>query len=129
MATRLLPRSTPGSAGRGRRRRGIPRVALTTAVTAALLVGLADRAYAGGPLLWANHNREGSRMAVCADDILVRSSPGGGPIGGPHILRRPQTFLVQYAGAAEFGGEWVYGFAYGDVNAHGWIQNCWFCLS
>jgi hypothetical protein len=24
--------------------------------------------------------------------------------------------------------EWVYGFAYGNVNAHGWVQNGWFCL-
>jgi hypothetical protein len=33
-----------------------------------------------------------------------------------------QTFLVE-----QVDGSWVYGFAYGDVNRHGWVQNGWFC--
>jgi hypothetical protein len=41
-------------------------------------------------------------------------------------LHRPQTFPVKYTGQAEFGGEWLYGFAYSNVNAHGWVQNGWF---
>jgi hypothetical protein len=38
-----------------------------------------------------------------------------------------QTILIKDAGWQEFGGEWVYGFVYGNVNAHGYIQNGWFC--
>jgi hypothetical protein len=37
-------------------------------------------------------------------------------------LYRGQTFLVEQA-----GGDWVYGFAYGDINRRGWVQNGWFC--
>ncbi len=40
-----------------------------------------------------------------------------------------QTILIKDAGWQEFGGEWVYGFVYGSVNAHGYIQNGWFCAA
>ncbi|SPL88859.1 unnamed protein product [[Actinomadura] parvosata subsp. kistnae] len=41
------------------------------------------------------------------------------------VLRRGDTFTVKgFDGAYK---EWVYGFAYGRVNAHGWVQNGWFC--
>jgi hypothetical protein len=37
-------------------------------------------------------------------------------------LHHPQTFLVE-----RVSGGWAYGFAYGDVNRHGWVQDGWFC--
>ncbi|WP_242907480.1 hypothetical protein [Actinomadura terrae] len=54
----------------------------------------------------------------------MRHTRGGAAFG---YLGKPQTFTVQGVDA-EFGSEWVYGFAYGDVNAHGYVQNGWFCL-
>lgn len=100
------------------------RTALTVAVLL-LTLALAAPAQAGGPWLYANGNHEGKRLKVCADSLAVRHSAGGGAFA---YLHRPQTFLVKYSGQREFGGEWVYGFAYGGVNAHGWVQNGWFCL-
>ena len=98
------------------------RSALTVAV---LFFTLAVPAQANGPYRYANHNDHGRRMSICAESLAVRHSPGGGAFA---YLHKPQTFLVKDAGQAEFGGGWVYGFAYGNVNAHGWIQNGWFCL-
>jgi hypothetical protein len=98
------------------------RSALTVAV---LLFTLAVPAQANGPYRYANHNDHGKRMSICAQSLAVRHSPGGGAFA---YLYQPQTFLVKDAGRLEFGGGWVYGFAYGNVNAHGWIQNGWFCL-
>ncbi len=37
-------------------------------------------------------------------------------------LHKPQTFLVK-----QISGEWVFGFAYGDINHDGWVQDGWFC--
>jgi hypothetical protein len=99
-----------------------------SAITFAVLLftlALAAPAQAGGPWRSANHNDHGKRMAVCADSLGVRHSPGGNAFAH---LRKPQTFLVKDTGPYQFGGEWVYGFAYGNVNAHGWVQNGWFCL-
>ncbi|MDG9715380.1 hypothetical protein [Streptomyces sp. DH24] len=62
----------------------------------------------------------GERETVCAQDLFVRvSAPHGAWMG---TLHRGQTFLVEQA-----GGDWVYGFAYGDINRRGWVQNGWFC--
>ncbi|MEU5366179.1 hypothetical protein ABZ354_22345 [Streptomyces sp. NPDC005925] len=62
----------------------------------------------------------GERETVCANDLFVRvSAPHGAWLG---TLYRGQTFLVE-----QDGGDWVYGFAYGDINRRGWVQNGWFC--
>ncbi|MDQ0797642.1 hypothetical protein [Streptomyces sp. B1I3] len=62
----------------------------------------------------------GQRETVCAQDLAVRvTAPHGAWMG---TLYRGQTFLVE-----EGGGDWVYGFAYGDINRRGWVQNGWFC--
>ncbi|MBU7597610.1 hypothetical protein JGS22_008235 [Streptomyces sp. P38-E01] len=60
------------------------------------------------------------RKTVCAEDLFVRATaPHGAWIG---TLKKGQTFLVEQP-----GGNWVYGFAYGDINRRGWVQNGWFC--
>ncbi|MFD5030321.1 hypothetical protein ACFVWX_24385 [Streptomyces sp. NPDC058220] len=62
----------------------------------------------------------GQREAVCANDLFVRvTAPHGAWMG---TLTRGQTFLVE-----QVNGDWVYGFAYGDINRRGWVQNGWFC--
>ncbi|MDQ1033205.1 hypothetical protein QF035_010787 [Streptomyces umbrinus] len=94
------------------------------ASVAALILSVSPPAYAGGPYMWANGNSIGKRLTVCAQDLGVRGSPGSGAFA---YLHHPQTFTVENAGQYEFGGEWVYGFAWGDVNRRGWVQNGWFC--
>ncbi|NJP47106.1 hypothetical protein [Actinacidiphila epipremni] len=61
----------------------------------------------------------GVRETVCAQDLYVRTEPLGAWQG---TLFQGQTFLVE-----QVDGSWVYGFAYGDINRHGWVQNGWFC--
>ena len=61
----------------------------------------------------------GVRETVCAQDLFVRTAPLGAWMG---TLYQGQTFLVE-----EVDGSWVYGFAYGDINRNGWVQDGWFC--
>jgi hypothetical protein len=61
----------------------------------------------------------GERMTVCAQTLDLRTAPLG-PWQG--TLYKGQTFLVK-----SLDGDWVYGFAYGDINRDGWVQNGWFC--
>ena len=61
----------------------------------------------------------GVRETVCAQDLYVRTEPVGAWMG---TLYQGQTFLVE-----QLDGSWVYGFAYGDINRKGWVQNGWFC--
>lgn len=88
-------------------------VALTAA--AALTVATTGSASAGGWYRYATSADLGHRLTVCAEDLTVREFIG--------VLKRGQTFLVEGFQTSE----WVYGFAYGDVNARGWVQNGWFC--
>jgi hypothetical protein len=85
--------------------------------TAAVLAASALLAFAG-PASAAN-GTVGVRETVCAQDLYVRTEPVGAWMG---TLSQGQTFLVE-----EVDGSWVYGFAYGDINRHGWVQNGWFC--
>lgn len=89
----------------------------------AILLGAATPAYAGGPHVWASGGSIGKRLTVCAQDLGVRHSRGGNPFAS---LANGQTFTVENVDQ-EFGSEWVYGFAWGNVNAHGYVQNGWFC--
>jgi hypothetical protein len=61
----------------------------------------------------------GVRETVCAEDLYVRTEPLGAWMG---TLYKGQTFTVE-----KLQGSWVYGFAYGDINRHGWVQDGWFC--
>lgn len=63
----------------------------------------------------------GQRETVCADDLHVRTKPNDGPWMG--TLTKGQTFLVE----GPKNGNYVYGFAYGHINARGWVQDGWFC--
>lgn len=88
-------------------------------------ISAAPVANAGGPYRWAtawDAHRQ-LRLTVCAADLGVRHTRGGTPFNNLH---HPQTFTVKGVDA-EFHSEWVYGFAWGDVNAHGYVQNGWFC--
>jgi hypothetical protein len=68
----------------------------------------------------------GDRMTVCPQSLPnqvlpVRTQPLGADAGS---LKYPETFLVK---RTDPSGEWVYGFAYGDINANYWVQNGYFC--
>lgn len=62
-----------------------------------------------------------TRLTVCAQDLYVRDAPQGVFIG---TLFYGQTMEVTKYSPS---GEWAYGFAYGNVNKWGWVQNGWFC--
>jgi hypothetical protein len=65
----------------------------------------------------------GSRLTVCAQSLIVRNdipSAGDGYYIGE--LEKPETFTVE-----SFNGDYVYGFAWGNTNKHGWVENGWFC--
>ncbi|GJF31441.1 hypothetical protein KNE206_41410 [Kitasatospora sp. NE20-6] len=87
----------------------------TAAASAALTAAVALTA---APALAAD-GTVGQREAVCAHDLYVRTAPGGAWTG---TLYTGQTFLVERAQPG-----WVYGFAYGDINRRGWVQDGWFC--
>ena len=89
-------------------------LAITAVLTATVLIGTV----AAAPAQAAN-GRIGVRETVCADSLFVRTQPLGAWMG---TLYRPQTFLVE-----QISGSWVYGFAYGNINRHGWVQDGWFC--
>lgn len=82
------------------------------AVSAAMLLGTGPaQAYSNGTI--------GERETVCAQDLFVRTDPGGAWMG---TLYQGQTFQVE---SKQSG--WAYGFAYGYINRHGWVQDGWFC--
>jgi hypothetical protein len=92
------------------------RLLRTTALAGALLVGGA--VLTSAPANAAN-GHVGVRETVCAQDLELRTEPLGARMG---TLHKPQTFLVK-----QISGSWVYGFAYGDINHDGWVQDGWFC--
>jgi hypothetical protein len=87
--------------------------ALTTAIGATLLLGVSTGT------AQAADGTVGVRETVCAQDLYVRTDPGGAWTG---TLYYGQTFLVE---SKQSG--WAYGFAYGNINRHGWVQDGWFC--
>lgn len=93
-------------------RMGARTASLVAAATAGILLTFATPATAADGTV-------GERETVCAEDLFVRTQPVGAWMG---TLYRSQTFLVE-----RVSGDWVYGFAYGDVNRRGWVQNGWFC--
>ncbi|MEU6818126.1 hypothetical protein [Streptomyces sp. NPDC046860] len=93
----------------------VPRIvrgaALAAAVGAMLLAGSGSAQAADGTV--------GTRETVCAQDLFVRTEPLGAWMG---TLSKGQTFLVESKRSG-----WAYGFAYGDINRRGWVQDGWFC--
>lgn len=62
-----------------------------------------------------------TRRTVCAQTLYVRDAPAGIFIG---TLYYGQSIdVTKYSPS----GDWAYGFAYGNVNKWGWVQNGWFC--
>ncbi|MFG2625863.1 hypothetical protein [Streptomyces sp. NPDC048473] len=92
--------------------RTVRAAAAVGALTAGLLM-------AAGPAAEAANGTVGRRETVCAQDLYVRTDPGGAWMG---TLYKGQTFTVE---SKQSG--WAYGFAYGDINRHGWVQDGWFC--
>jgi hypothetical protein len=95
------------------------RFGLTAAVAGAALIASALPASARDGII-------GDRMTVCPQSLPnqvlpVRTQPLGADAGS---LVYPETFLVK---RTDPSGEWVYGFAYGDINADYWVQNGYFC--
>ncbi|MGW1811129.1 hypothetical protein [Streptomyces sp. NPDC002078] len=86
--------------------------AVVAAVSAAVLIG-------AGPAIAYSNGTVGVRETVCASDLYVRTDPGGAWMG---TLYKGQTFLMERKQSG-----WAYGFAYGDINRHGWVQDGWFC--
>lgn len=62
-----------------------------------------------------------TRRTICAQDLYVRDAPAGIFIG---TLYYGQSIEVTKYSPS---GDWAYGFAYGNVNKWGWVQNGWFC--
>jgi len=90
------------------------RIALVAAASAALMTTAlaAPAAAADGTV--------GVRETVCAQTLYLRTTPGGAWQG---TLYNGQTFTVE----GPKSGGYIYGFAYGDINRHGWVQAGWFC--
>ncbi|MFI7428146.1 hypothetical protein ACIBPB_14250 [Micromonospora sp. NPDC049836] len=92
-----------------------------TAVRLAAAATVAVLAAAAVPGVgYAANGTIGVRETVCAQDLFVRTDPNGAWMG---TLYRGQTFLVE----GPRSGGYVYGFAYGHINRHGWVQDGWFC--
>ena len=92
--------------------RTITATAAAAAVGAVLLLG-------AGPAQADPGGTVGVRETVCAQTLYVREAPGGAWQG---TLTTGQTFTVEKVQPG-----WDYGFAYGDINRHGWVQAGWFC--
>jgi hypothetical protein len=91
------------------------RAAAGVALTGAVLFAAAAPAQA------TTNATPGQVESVCANDLAVRSEPGGAWFD---YLYRGENFLVHRLSPS---GQWVYGHAYGHVHADGWVQNGWFC--
>ncbi len=92
------------------------RITRTTALAAVVLAGATALTATSAE---AANGRVGVRETVCAQDLELRTEPLGARMG---TLHHPETFLVE-----RVSGTWVYGFAYGDINHRGWVQDGWFC--
>lgn len=93
-------------------------VAMAATIAAAATMALSVVVTTAAPAHAAN-GTVGVRETVCAETLDVRTAPLGAWMG---TLYKGQTFLVE-----QLDGSWVYGFAYGNINRHGWVQNGWFC--
>lgn len=87
-----------------------------TVVATAIAASAIATAVAAAPAASAS-----TRYTVCANDLYVRASPAGVVIG---TLYYGQSFRVDRYSPS---GQWAEGFAYGNVNRYGWVQNGWFC--
>jgi hypothetical protein len=91
------------------------RLTRTAAVTAIAASAIAT-AVAAAPAASASTTR-----MVCANDLYVRQTPQGVVIGT--LLYGHHMRVDRYSPS----GQYAYGYAYGQVNKYGWVQNGWFC--
>lgn len=91
---------------------------LAAAALAAAVVVAPSAAQAEVSVAACSNAVVGYRQVVCAQTLAVRTAPGGAWMGE---LTQGQSFQVE-----QVSGGWVYGFAYGHINRHGWVQNGWF---
>ncbi|WP_375773354.1 hypothetical protein NR798_21550 [Archangium gephyra] len=89
-------------------RKAVVAVALLAAGVAAASIGPYARA------------RFGVRQTVCAQSLYLRTAPNDGPWSGTLVYG--ETFTSESR-----SGDYVYGFAYGQLNRKGWVQDGWFC--
>lgn len=97
--------------------------AISRKTRAKLALGALTTLLAVGLLQTANEQPAyaATRRTVCAQNLYVRDSPAGILIG---TLYYGQSMdVTKYSPS----GEWAYGFAYGQANKWGWVQNGWFC--
>ena len=99
----------------------ITRIAFRAGIAAAGLVIAFTALTAPTPSAEAANGTVGQRETVCADSLYFRTEPHDGAFDGQ--LFRPQTFLVKGPKV----GNYIYGFAYGDINRNGWVADGWFC--
>ncbi|MGA8116683.1 MAG: hypothetical protein WCA46_23865 [Actinocatenispora sp.] len=97
---------------------------MSTKIRRGVLATVAAAAVAGSLLTVASPAQAawgspGGRYTVCAVDLAVRDAPAGTPF---NTLTTGQTFQIDFV-----SGSWARGFAYGNVNANGWVENGWFC--
>jgi len=90
----------------------VTKVAVGAGLVAAALLGAAATAN-------ADNGTVGERETVCADTLHVRTDPGGAWFD---TLSRGQTFQVDRVIPG-----WAHGFAFGQINHEGWVQDGWFC--
>lgn len=96
----------------------MPRIRALTAAVASVGAGAA-LLLCSGPAQADPIGTVGVRETVCAQTLYVRTAAGGPWMG---TLTAGQTFTVESTRPG-----WDYGFAYGDINRHGWVQAGWFC--
>lgn len=90
----------------------LSRAAAVTAIAAAALTG----GVAAAPAASAS-----TMHTICAQDLYVRDTPQGVVIG---TLFYGERFRADRYSPSR---QWVYGYAYGQANKYGWVQNGWFC--
>jgi hypothetical protein len=63
-----------------------------------------------------------TRYHICGvQDVIVRTEPGGSYVG---LLKNGETFDQRRYSPS---GQWAEGYAYGQVNAPGWVPTAYLC--
>jgi hypothetical protein len=89
--------------------------------TAALAILLLGGIATSIQMIEPQQAQAGIRMTVCTQELELRDEPQGELIGIFHRGERME--VMKYSQ----GGEWAYGFAFGNVNRWGWVRTGWFC--
>jgi hypothetical protein len=93
---------------------------LTRLTRAAAVTAIAASALTAGVAV-APAASASTTYTVCAQDLYVRDTAAGVVIG---TLFYGERFRADRYSPSR---QWVYGYAYGQANMYGWVQNGWFC--